>query len=106
MLEKPDIQDELIIDCLQDNYGLSISQITFLPLGADAYAAVYRTVAADGVAYFVKLKWGNFDEIGVLLPKCLYDQGIRQVVAPLATVTGQLWVTIDSYKLILYPFKI
>jgi len=31
MLEKPDIQERLIISRLQDEYGLHITQVTFLP---------------------------------------------------------------------------
>ena len=42
MLEKPDLQDEKIIACLQDEYGLLVVQVAFLPLGADRDTAVYR----------------------------------------------------------------
>ena len=62
MLEKPDLQDERIIACLQDDYGLRVAQIAFLPLGADLNAAVYRVVADDDAVYFLKLKQGVFDE--------------------------------------------
>jgi spectinomycin phosphotransferase len=68
MLEKPDLQDEKIIACLQDAYGLQIGEITFLPLGADAYAAVYRATTIDGISYFVKLRRGHFDPISVKVP--------------------------------------
>lgn len=104
MLEKPDLQDEKIITCLQDEYGLPVVQVAFLPLGADHNAAVYRAVTADETPYFVKLRRGVFDEISVALPKFLSDQGIRQIIAPLATRTGQLWASLDAFKLILYPF--
>jgi spectinomycin phosphotransferase len=42
MLEKPDLQDEEIVACLQDEYSLPIVQLAFLPLGADQNTAVYR----------------------------------------------------------------
>jgi spectinomycin phosphotransferase len=42
MLEKPDLQDEKIGACLQDEYGLLAVQVAFLPLGADMNTAVYR----------------------------------------------------------------
>jgi spectinomycin phosphotransferase len=48
LLEKPDIQDGRVIDCLQDAYGMSIVQIEFLPLGADQNTALYRAVAETG----------------------------------------------------------
>lgn len=40
MLEKPDILDELIISHLQEEYGLHVAQLEFLPLGADMGTAV------------------------------------------------------------------
>lgn len=104
MLEKPDLQDEKIIACLQDEYGLLGVQVAFLPLGADRDTAVYRVVADDETPYFVKLRRGIFDETCVALPKCLSDQGIAQIIAPLATKAGQLWANLDAFKLILYPF--
>ena len=100
MLEKPDIKDEKIIACLQDEYGLPSVQITFLPLGADQNTAVYRAETT----YFVKLRSGVFDELSVLLPKFLGDQGTPQIITPLTTKAGQLWANLDDYKLILYPF--
>jgi spectinomycin phosphotransferase len=104
MLEKPDLKDERIIACLQDEYGLLVFQIDFLPIGADLNTAVYRVVADDQRLYFVKLRRGVFDEISVALPKFLSDQGIAQIIAPLTTKTGQLWASLDSFKTILYPF--
>jgi len=77
MLEKPDIPEELIISRLQDEYGLHVSQLTFLPLGADQGTAVYRVVMDDGTAYFLKLR-KNFDEITVTVPLFLKSQGYRR----------------------------
>jgi spectinomycin phosphotransferase len=104
MLEKPGIQDEQIIAYVRDAYGAHIAQIAFLPLGADPNTAVYRAVAADTTAYFVKLRSGAFDEMSVALPKCLYDQGIAQIIPPLTTKTGQLWVNLGAFTVIVYPF--
>jgi spectinomycin phosphotransferase len=104
MLEKPDIQDEDIIACLQSDYGLLVVQVIFLPLGADLNTAVYRAVAEDATPYFVKLRGGVFDETSVALPKWLSDQGIAQIIAPLPTKTGQLWANLDTFTVILYPF--
>jgi spectinomycin phosphotransferase len=104
MLEKPDLQDEHIIACVQDAYRVRVVQITFLPLGADRNTAVYRIVADDDTPYFLKLRGGDFDETSVAFPKCLSDQGIEHIIAPLTTTTGQLWAHLDSFRVILYPF--
>ena len=104
MLEKPDIQDESIIACLLNHYGLNVVQIGFLTLGADRNTAVYRAVTDDGTPYFVKLRSGDFDETSVTLPKFLSDHGITQAMAPLETEDGQLWASLETFRLILYPF--
>jgi spectinomycin phosphotransferase len=104
VLEKPDLQDEKFLACLQDEYGLLAVQVAFLPLGADRDTAVYRAVADDETPYFCKLRRGVFDETSVALPKYLSDQGIVQIIAPLATKAGQLWADLDAFRLILYPF--
>lgn len=104
MLEKPDLPDERIVTCLQNDFGLPLSQISFLPLGADQDTAVYRAITDDNSMYFVKLRRGAFNEIAVTLPKFLNDHGITQIIAPLASQTGHLWANLDPFKLILYPF--
>jgi len=104
MLEKPDVQDQLIIDRLQDEYGLRVSQMTFLPLGADVNTAVYRVVTEDETAYFLKLRKGDFDEITVALPQFLQAQGIQAIIAPLETRAQQRWASLEAFKMILYPF--
>jgi spectinomycin phosphotransferase len=104
MLTKPDLQDERIVACLQEEYGLRVVHLAFLPLGADLNTAVYHAIAADKVPYFVKLRSGLFDEITVTLPKLLSEQGIAQIIAPLTTRGGQLWAGLDAFRLIVYPF--
>ena len=104
MFEKPNLPDGRIIACLQDAYGLQVVQLVFLPLGADPNTAVYRVVADDDTTYFLKLRRGIFDETSVALPKFLCNQGIAQIIAPLATKSGSLWANLDAYKTILYPF--
>lgn len=104
MLEKPALADETLIACLQHAYGLAVNTLTFLPLGADANAGVYRAVTADGNAYFVKLRRGGIDEPSVTLPKCFVDQGIPQIIPPLTTQSGELWAKLDPFTVILYPF--
>jgi spectinomycin phosphotransferase len=104
MLEKPDLPDDTIVACLQADYGLHVVEIAFLPLGIDPWAAVYRAVSEDYAPYFVKLRWGAFDEASVTLPRILSGLGIRQIIAPLTASTGRLWASLDGFKLILYPF--
>jgi len=103
MLTKPDIADGLIISRLQDEYNLHVSTLTFLPLGADFGTAVYRIIADDGTAHFLKLR-KSFDEISVTVPLFLKSQGIKEIIAPFETRSKQGWADFDRYKMILYPF--
>ncbi len=104
MLEKPDLADDLIIDCLQRDYGLRITKIEFLPLGADVNTSVYRAVAEDGTPYFVKLRGGDFNELTIIVPNYLETQGISHLIAPIETKDGQLWTRLDRFAVILSPF--
>ena len=104
MLIKPDLKDEKIIFCLQDAYGLTIEKIAFLPLGADFNTAVYRVTTSSQVDYFLKLRRGEFVDASVSVPKYLSDLGVKQVIPPLATKTGQLMTSVASFKASLYPY--
>ena len=106
MLEKPDVRDETILSAIRAAYDLPITQVTFLPLGADLDTAVYRADTAES-AYFCKLRRGDSNQISVALPKYLSDQGIAEIIPPLVTLTGELWAEpaeLAPFRLILYPF--
>ena len=104
MLEKPDISDQTLLARLRDEYRLPFAQVTFLPLGADANAAVYRAASEDGAPFFLKLTRRPLDEISVLLPRYLQASGSAAVIAPLETRAGQLFGSLPPYRMILYPY--
>lgn len=104
MLERPSIQDAAILACLLNEYGLPIEKIEFLRLGADSNTAVFRATAGDGTPYFVKLRSGSFDEMTIRVPKLLNEQGMRSIIVPLATQSGDLWVDLGEFKLAVFPF--
>lgn len=103
MLEKPNLPNDKLITSLQADYGLQVTDVTFLPLGADVNTAVYRV--ADGErSYFLKLRQGDPNEIAVLMPRLLHDQSVAQVIAPIGPSAGGLWTRIDGFTATLYPF--
>jgi spectinomycin phosphotransferase len=102
-LEKPNLSDEKIIACLQNEYGITAA-VEFLPLGYDLNAWVYKVNANDGSFYFAKLKKGEVAELSLRIPHYLKTQGMEQVVAPLPTTAQQLSVNVEDFTLILYPF--
>ncbi len=103
MLTKPNISDELIISRLQDEYGLHVATLTFLPIGADLRTAVYRVLAEDGTAYFLKLR-RKFNDVIVRVPLFLKESGVREIIVPYETKSSQHWADFGEYKIILYPF--
>lgn len=104
MLTKPDLKDEEIVRCLRDAYGLNVDKVLFLPLGADFNTAVYRITTSDQTDYFLKLRSDKFLEASVSVPKSLADLGMKQVIAPIPTKTGELWANLASFKAMLYPY--
>jgi spectinomycin phosphotransferase len=104
MYEKPNIPEEHLRACLQDQYGLSAVSLEFLPLGLDMRAAVYRIVSEQGTAYLLKVKSGQLYEPSCFVPRYLYNQGIAAVVAPLYTKRKTLWTRAGDWTVIVYPF--
>ena len=104
MLEPPDLPIETLAAALRDDYGIQAAQIAFLPLGADPHTAIFRAEAGDGRAYFVKVRSGAFDDITVTVPHALGAQGIEHLVAPIATRSGEAYIRLGAFTLIVYPF--
>jgi spectinomycin phosphotransferase len=104
MLEKPDLPDEALAAALRDEYALPVAEIAFLPLGADLDTAVYRVVAEEGSAYFLKLRSGTFDDAGVAVSRLLHDRGVAQVIPPIPTRARRLWTRVERFALVLYRF--
>lgn len=104
MLDRPIIPDESILTALRTAFALPVTTLRFLPLGADTNTAVYRAESDDDTAYFVKLRLDDFHEASLTIPRYLYDQGLRHVIPPRATPTGQRWTPLGDYRLTVYPF--
>src|SRR5687767_2136037 len=96
--------DQTIRAGLRAAWGGDAVVVERLPLGYDSDARVYRINAADGRAYFLKLKLGAPDDLGSAVVRSLADSGIRRVVAPLPTIDGALRAEIGGVVAILYDF--
>ncbi len=105
MREPPALLDhEPLPELLGAVYDLVVAKITFLPLGLDSSAAVYRVDLADGTCRFLKSRSGAINEAGLRVPHLLQRQGVPKVVAPIPTRDGTLWTCAGQWSLILYPF--
>ncbi len=99
MIERPDLSNEAITATLDVNWGIRVSDITFLPVGNETGTWVFR--AGD---YFLKMKRAQPPPAVVDVPRMLNDLGIRQVVAPVPMLSGAMFAPAADFWLILYPF--
>lgn len=88
MIEQP-LSDQRIIDCLNANYGIKVSTLTFLPIGADMNASVYKAKTHNQSSYFIKLRRGHHPDISATIIALLHDAGIKQIIPPIKTTLGQ-----------------
>jgi spectinomycin phosphotransferase len=104
MHEQPNIPEERLCACLQDEYDFSVAALEFLTLGLDTRAGVYRAVSKQGTTYLLKARAGAFYESSCLVPRYLSDQGVAAVVAPLRTKKNALWTRLEEWTVVVYPF--
>lgn len=104
MLAKQSLSYKLIIDCLNTNYNIKVVRLTFLPLGADMNASVYKVEAHDQSSYFVKIKRGHHHDIGIAVVGLLRNAGIQQIIPPVKTTHSLPTQYIDDFTIIVYPF--
>lgn len=104
MIEKQTLSSQVIIKCLNIDYGIDVASLSFLRLGADINASVYQAQSYDGAAYFIKIKRGHDHGIGVVVTQLLHDAGIEEIIPPIKTLSGQLTQRIGEFTLIVYPF--
>lgn len=93
-----------IIDRLNTSYGIQVTALTPLLLGADMNASVYKAHDQDHKSYFVKLKRGHEHDVGVAILELLHEEGIQEVIPPLKTLQGKSTHRLDDFTLIVYPF--
>ena len=104
MLEKQILPPESIIECIQTQYGIEIACFVYLPLGADMNASVYKAQTKNNQAYFIKIKRSYNAQISICVTQLLSEAGIRQVILPLKTLSGQLTHNLGDCILIVYPY--
>ncbi len=104
MIERPLILDQPIMNCLKVDYGIQVTTLVFLPLGADMNASIYKAQAVDLTSYFVKLKRGHHHDIGVEIVQLLHDAGTEQIIPPIRTIHGRSTQRIEDFTLVVYPF--
>jgi spectinomycin phosphotransferase len=105
MREAPHLPEASIQVALQEQYGIAIKALTFLPIGNDAASFVYRVDAADGARYFLKGRVGaRFSAPSLLIPHFIAARGVPHILSPLPALDGHLRLSVSDFVLTLYPF--
>ena len=104
MLEAPNLDTADIVAALRQHHDLDVASLEFLPIGNDVGSYVYRITTHGGVRYFLKARRAPMYEPSVVVPRYLQQHGIPQVVAPLPTQAGALWIPQQTFNLMLYPY--
>jgi spectinomycin phosphotransferase len=104
MIEKSPLAEQHIIDCLKINYGIEVATLTFLPLGADMDASVYKAQVHNQSSYFVKLKRGHHHDISAIIIALLRNAGIQHIIPIVKTIRGESTQCLDDFTVIVSPF--
>lgn len=104
MIEKILLPEQRIIDCLKINYGIEATMLTFLCLGADMHASIYKAQMHNQSSYFVKLKLGYHNDSSAMVIALLCNAGIQQIIPIVKTIRGEATQRIDDFTLTVFPF--
>ncbi|CDZ75783.1 serine/threonine protein kinase [Legionella massiliensis] len=100
---KSSIEDQHIIELLQTHYGVEVHTVQLMSEGADTEALAYKADSQTN-SYFVKLKYGYYNEINLSLVHHLYHSGIKEIILPIPTVENKFMQQLEHSKIIVYPF--
>ena len=107
MREDPGIDAAAIAASLDEHYGIDVAAVAYLPIGYDLGAAVYEAQAADGVTYFVKVRFGPVFEPGLEVPRALIECGVPNILSPVRARSSALWQPLGDSSgstVVVYPF--
>lgn len=91
--------DKQIIDCLKASYGIQVSTIILLPLGADLNSCVYKADTQEKLSYFVKLRHGHSNQTNVAILDLLMSAKIPLIIPLIKTKSDHAFQLIDNFVL-------
>jgi spectinomycin phosphotransferase len=103
MLQQPDLAHERLVQRVQEDYGLLLTQVSLFDTGGDLGSTLYRATTDAGAAYFCKLRQGS-DDLAAQMSSFLHAQGVAQIIPPLLTGTAQPSTRFHGSTLTVYPF--
>ena len=97
------LSDKILADSLRIHYGIDVTALTLLPLGADMHASVYKGYTEEEQAYFIKVIRAPQRNDNPIL-ELLTANGIDHIIPPLKTLDGKSTLKIEDFTVIIYPF--
>lgn len=112
MISRFKIDDDQLSFYIQENYGISVKQIEFIPVGDSAYS--YKVICMAGNLYFLKLFDHHNDRqkegirrLNYYLPLTwdLYHQGLfTNITYPVKNLSGNLYTTLEDITIVLFNY--
>lgn len=88
-----------IILFLKLNYAIEVQSVQLLQLGADMNAVTYKANARSQ-SYFIKIKYGSYEETHIAILRLLHDTGLKEIIFPNSTVDGNLFKQFQHFKML------
>ncbi|MCP4922966.1 MAG: aminoglycoside phosphotransferase family protein [bacterium] len=104
MIKESSLSEQRLIEGLKTYYGIEVSTLTFLPLGADMHASVYKAQVYNGPSYFVKVRCGGPQDLSATLIELLRHSGIQHINPIVKTLKGQATQRMGDVTLTVSPF--
>jgi spectinomycin phosphotransferase len=99
MLESSSELQKLILQNLEQFYGIKTTTLTPIEKGADANALVYRSEE-----FFIKVIKGKHKSVNLDVMELLKASGLKHIIFPIKTLDGNSIQYINDHTLIVYPF--
>lgn len=103
MREPPALSEASILTTLHNYYGITATDLRFLPLGYDVDAGSYRVEHKEGKALFLKVRRGASGVTTHAFVRAVHDWGVP-AVALILSQNGNWSVPVEEFLITLYPY--
>ncbi|MBX3458287.1 MAG: aminoglycoside phosphotransferase family protein [Candidatus Paracaedibacteraceae bacterium] len=93
-----------LVQNLADTYGLAVKTIERLNVGADPTALVYKAIAQDQSAYFIKVKKGTQIGLSTIISDFLHTTGVQNIIPCIRTTQGEPCQILDNLTITVFPY--
>ena len=93
-----------LVQNLADTYGLAVKTIERLNVGADPTASVYKAIAQDQSAYFIKVKKGTQISLSTIISDFLHTTGVQNIISCIRTTQGEPCQILDNLTITVFPY--